>query len=120
MHDEKLRKRAHLMISTVFIIFILLFRSINSTSVIDAIYILVSYTYGPLLGLYSFGLLTKYRANDKVVPYIAVTSPFICYGLDILMQRFFAYHFGYELLMLNGTLTFLGLYLTRINQKELA
>jgi len=118
-HDEKLRKRAHLMISTVFIIFILLFRSINSTSVIDAIYILVSYTYGPLLGLYSFGLLTKYRANDKVVPYIAVTSPFICYGLDILMQRFFAYHFGYELLMLNGTLTFLGLYLTRINRKEL-
>ena len=108
------------MISTVFIIFILLFRSINSTSVIDAIYILVSYTYGPLLGLYSFGLLTKYRANDKVVPYIAVTSPFICYGLDILMQRFFAYHFGYELLMLNGALTFLGLYLTRINQKQLA
>jgi len=118
-HDEKLRKRAHLMISTVFIIFILLFRSINSTSVIDAIYILVSYTYGPLLGLYSFGLLTKYRANDKVVPYIAVASPFVCYGLDILMQRFFAYHFGYELLMLNGTLTFLGLYLTRINRKEL-
>ena len=57
--DERLRKRAHLGISVVFILFILVFRAVNSTSLIDAVYIIVSYTYGPLLGLFAFGLLTK-------------------------------------------------------------
>ena len=111
--DETLRHRVHAGMSVVFIIFILLFRTFNSTNLIDAIYILVSYTYGPLLGLFAFGLFTKYQVTDRWVPYFAILSPILCYALNILAQQLWGYHFGYELLMLNGAFTFAGLYVTR-------
>lgn len=111
-HDEQLRKRIHLIMCLGFVLFILLFRYVNSTSLIDAIYILVGYTYGPLLGLFAFGLFTRRRPDDRLVPYICIASPLVCYGIDQTAQRLFGYHFGYELLMLNGLLTFLGLYLS--------
>ena len=111
--DETLRHRVHAGMSVVFIIFILLFRTFNSTNLIDAIYILVSYTYGPLLGLFAFGLFTKYQVTDRWVPYFAVLSPILCYALNALAQQLWGYHFGYELLMLNGAFTFAGLYVTR-------
>jgi len=94
-------------------LFILMFRTFNSTNLIDAIYILVSYTYGPLLGLFAFGLLTKYQVNDRWVPYIAIAAPVLCYVLDAVAQHVWNYHFGYELLLLNGALTFAGLLVTR-------
>jgi hypothetical protein len=96
-------------------LFILLFRQLNSTSLIDAIYTLASYTYGPLLGLFAFGLFTKRQPNDRLVPYICIASPLLCYALDMAVQSLWNYHFGYELLMLNGLLTFMGLYFTRKN-----
>ena len=111
--DETLRHRVHAGMSVVFIIFILLFRTFNSTNLIDAIYILVSYTYGPLLGLFAFGLFTKYQVTDRWVPYFAILSPILCYALNALAQQLWGYHFGYELLMLNGAFTFAGLYVTR-------
>jgi Na+/proline symporter len=111
--DERFRKLSHLGIATVFVLFILVFKALNSTSVIDAIYILCSYTYGPLLGLFAFGLLTRRSTNDRVVPFIAVASPIVCYLLNIFVARATGYEFGYELLMLNGALTFAGLYLSR-------
>lgn len=111
--DEALRHRVHAGMSVMFVIFILLFRTFNSTNLIDAIYILVSYTYGPLLGLFAFGLFTKYQVTDRWVPYFAILSPILCYALDVLAQQLWGYHFGYELLMLNGALTFAGLYVTR-------
>ena len=111
-HDEKLRKRVHLAVAVVFVVFILAFRIINSTSVIDAIYILCGYTYGPLLGLFAYGLLTKRRASDKYVPYVCVVSPVLCFTLDMVAQRFWDYHFGYELLMINGLITFSGLWIS--------
>ena len=111
--DEALRHRVHARMSVVFVIFILLFRTFNSTNLIDAIYILVSYTYGPLLGLFAFGLFTKYQVTDRWVPYFAILSPILCYVLDVLVQQLWGYHFGYELLMLNGAFTFAGLYVTR-------
>ena len=107
--DEHLRRRVHIGMSVVFVIFILLFKVLNSTSVIDAIYILCSYTYGPLLGLFAFGLLTKRQTNDRFVPYICVASPIVCYLLDMVVGQLTGYRFGYELLMLNGLLTFFGL-----------
>ena len=110
--DESLRKRVHLLMCFVFVLFIVLFKVVNSTSLIDAIYIVVSYTYGPLLGLFAFGLLTKRKTNDRLVPWLAVASPLLCYGLDQLAQHLWNYRFGYELLMLNGLLTFVGLWLT--------
>lgn len=109
--DERLRKRAHLGIAVVFALFILVFRVVNSTSVIDAIYILCSYTYGPLLGLFAYGLLTKRSVNDRVVPYVAIASPIVCYVLNDVVAHATGYQFGYELLMLNGALTFVGLWL---------
>lgn len=109
--DEQLRRKVHLGMAAVFVVFILLFRVLNSTSVIDAIYILCSYTYGPLLGLFAFGMLTNRPTNDRLVPYICVASPIICYLLDMIVGQLTGYRFGYELLMLNGVLTFLGLWL---------
>ena len=110
--NELLRKRMHVVMCGIFVLFILLFRAVNSTSLIDAVYILASYTYGPLLGLFTFGLFTKKWHNDRLVPYICIASPLICYALDIATQHIWNYRFGYELLMLNGLLTFVGLWLT--------
>ncbi|WP_304155426.1 sodium:solute symporter [Hoylesella buccalis] len=111
--DERLRHRVHAAMGVMFVLFILMFRTFNSTNLIDAIYILVSYTYGPLLGLFAFGLLTKYHVNDRWVPYLAIAAPMLCYVLDVIAQHLWHYHFGYELLLLNGLLTFVGLYVTR-------
>lgn len=110
--DEKLRRRVHFGVSAAFVVFILLFRSLNSTSVIDAIYVLCSYTYGPLLGLFAYGLLTKRGVSGSLVPWIAVASPVVCFAVDSLSKTVFGYTFGYELLMLNGLLTFAGLWIT--------
>lgn len=118
--DEQLRRRAHVGVAVVFTIFILLFRMIGSTSVIDAIYVLCSYTYGPLLGLFAFGLLTHRRANDNLVPFIAVASPLLCLVLEWAARSFLGYQFGYELLMINGLLTFTGLWMTGQRGDKLA
>lgn len=112
--DEQLRRRAHIGIAVVFGLFILLFKTLNSTSVIDAIYILCSYTYGPLLGLFAFGLFTRHKPCDKLVPYIAVASPIVCFALEKTAMQCWGYKFGYELLMINGLLTFMGLYASGI------
>lgn len=113
--DERLRKRAHLGMAVVFVLFILGFKVINSTSVIDAIYILCSYTYGPLLGLFAFSLLAGRRpVRDRWVPYICITSPAICFAIDMMTTQMTGYKFGYELLMLNGMLTFAGLWLSGV------
>lgn len=116
--DERLRKRVHIIMAMVFIAFILLFRLVNSTSVIDAIYVMCGYTYGPLLGLFAYGLLTKKTTHDPLVPYICVASPLICFAIDYMAGEWWGYRFGYELLMLNGLLTFLGLYTLSFHKKE--
>ena len=110
--NERLRKRTHLGMCAVFVLFILFFKMVNSTSLIDAIYIICGYTYGPLLGLFAYGLLSKRGVNDRLVPYIAVASPLLCYAIDYGVGQMTGYHFGYELLMLNGLITFVGLYLS--------
>lgn len=125
--DERLRRRAHLGVAVVFVVFILMFKAVNSTSVIDAVYILCSYTYGPLLGLFAYAMFAARGRQevsmmqkkghapaavcDKAVPYIAVLSPVACYAADAAAQSLFGYRFGYELLMLNGMLTFTGIYI---------
>ena len=111
-HNETLRKKTHIAMCGFFMLFILLFHQINSTSLIDAIYILASYTYGPLLGLFVFGLFTSRRPKDCLVPYICIGSPLLCYVLDSISIHLWNYHFGYELLMLNGLLTFVGLWIS--------
>ena len=111
--DERLRKRTHLGFALLFVVFILAFKALNSTSVIDAIYIICSYTYGPLLGLFAFGLFTRWQVKDRYVPYIAIISPVICFAIETITRQTTGYEFGYELLMVNGLLTFVGLDLCR-------
>lgn len=110
--DEALRKRTHVLIALVFIAFILVFARLNSTSLLQAVLMLVGYTYGPLLGLFAYGLFTRRGVRDRWVPYICVASPLLCLAADLLARRYLDYQFGYELLMLNGALTFVGLWLT--------
>ena len=111
-HDERLRHRVHLALAAAFIVFIMTFRAVNSTSVIDAVYILCSYTYGPLLGLFAFGLLTHRNVTDRLVPYIATASPVISFVIDTMTSHLTGYKFGYELLLLNGMITFAGLWMS--------
>lgn len=111
--DEKLRKRVHLGMMLAFLICTLAFNSLGSGSVMDLIYTLVSYTYGPLLGLFAFGMLTRRNVHDKLVPYIAIASPVVCYVIDYTVFHLTGYKFGYEMLMFNGLLTFSGLWAIR-------
>ena len=108
--DERLRRRAHLGICTLFVACILVFRYAQSTSLLDAIYTIVSYTYGPLLGLFAYGLFTRRHVLDGATPYIAVAAPLLCLGIAKASYALFGYTFGYELLLLNGALTFAALW----------
>ena len=111
------RGKVHITLSVMLVFFICLVETLNSKSVIDAIYIIASYTYGPLLGMFAFGLFTRRRTRDRWVPFIAVASPMLCYALDRFAMQSYGYKFGYELLMLNGMLTFAGMY--ALSSKEL-
>jgi len=104
------RKRVHLLFSLILLGVILIFNAINDQSVIKSLFTVAGYTYGPLLGMFSFGLFTKYRVKDNLVPLIAITSPIVCYILNLYIP------FGFELLILNGAITFFGLYLIKINK----
>ena len=115
---KRTRLVVHLMISILFAIIILAFKAINNRSVIDAIYMIASYTYGPLLGLFVFGLFTKKHPRDKFVPYICIVSPLLCFLTDYLVKQHTGYA-GYEMLMLNGAITFGGLWLSSIGNGQL-
>ena len=111
---KQTRMKVHLLISVLFVIIIMIFKALNNRSVIDAIYVIASYTYGPLLGLFAFGLFTKRQPIDRYVPYICIASPLICFALEQLVLRVTGYRFGYEMLMINGSITFAGLWLTSL------
>jgi Na+/proline symporter len=108
----RIRYMVHISIAVIFFISILIFRALNDKAVIDKLFTIAGYTYGPLLGLYSFGLFTKREVSDKATPYIALFSPIVCYLLSrYSVELFNGYKFGFELLLLNGLLTFIGLWI---------
>lgn len=109
---ERVRKTVHIIMAGLFVFFIMFFKALGSTSVIDVLLTMVSYTYGPLLGMYTFGIVSNRKPYEKLVPWIAIASPIVCYLLDSYTSQAFGYKFGYELLILNGGLTYLGLYLS--------
>ncbi|HQI71241.1 MAG TPA: sodium:solute symporter [Bacteroidales bacterium] len=116
--DEKQKKKVryavHLSFATILLIVILIFRALNNEAVINAIYTAAGYTYGPLLGLFAFGLFTKHAVKDRYVWIVAIISPVLCYFLSMYSEVLFnGYKFGFELLILNGLLTFTGLFLLR-------
>ena len=94
------------------------FARLTSPSLLQAVLMLVGYTYGPLLGLFAYGLFTRRGVCDRWVPYVCVASPLLCLAADLLASRYLDYQFGYELLMLNGALTFVGLWLTAGRRAE--
>ena len=110
--QKKIRQRIHLVFAFVFLLFVMLFKWINDPSMIGVILKVATYTYGPLLGLFTFGIITKRKVLDKFVPYICVASPLICFFIDRFQKEIFGnYQIGLELLIINGLLTFIGLFL---------
>lgn len=114
--DEKkkirIRKIVHFSIAALLILVIVGFRAVNDQAVIAKLFTIAGYTYGPLLGLFAFGLFSKRNLNDNWVPIIALISPIICYFVSANSMKWFGgYQFGFELLILNGILTYSGLYI---------
>ncbi len=111
------RYRVHFILSLVLLGVILLFRVLNDRSIIDTLFTLAGYTYGPLLGLYAFGLFTSLNIRDRVVPLIAIFAPAVTYLLQVNSARWFGgYVFSFELLLINGFITFLLLWFSSINK----
>ncbi|MDC6480667.1 sodium:solute symporter [Flavobacteriaceae bacterium] len=113
-YQTKIRKRTHIIMSLVLVIVIIIFKNYLTTSVIDGLLILAGYTYGPLLGLFAFGIFTDYKIHDKFVWIITSLSVLIMIFIGNLDPQFLGgYKIGYELLPMNGLLTFIGLILIR-------
>ena len=113
-HSEDKRKRiktlVHLMFSVLLIIVILAFNAISNKSVVVAVFTVAGYTYGPILGLFVFGMFSKRSVQDKWVPLVAVLSPLVSYLISSYSEvLFWGYRFGFEILILNGMLTLAGL-----------
>lgn len=107
---KKIRQMVHIIFAFIFFLFVMVFYWANEPSMIGVILKVAGYTYGPLLGLFSFGILTKRQVNDKLVPYICISAPVICYVLDVYQNKIFgSFEIGLELLIINGLLTFFGL-----------
>lgn len=116
--DEAKKKRTrhlvHLLFAVLLLTVVVVFRAINNEAVIGKLFTVAGYTYGPLLGLFAFGLFVKAPVKDKLVPYICFVAPVVCYFLNENSERLFSgYKFGFELLLLNGFIVFMGLSLIR-------
>lgn len=111
---EKFRKNVHLIVAFSFLIMVIIFKVINDNSMIGLILKLAGFTYGPLLGLFAFGIFTKYKVEDKLVPFVCIAAPIISYFIDKYQSQIFGdFKIGLELLIINGLLTFIGLWLIR-------
>jgi Na+/proline symporter len=116
--DEKKKQQVryliHVGFAVILLTIIIIYNSINNSAIVEKLFAIAGYTYGPLLGLFAFGLFTKWEVKDKWVPIVAIVSPVVCYLISINSIRWFnGYKFGFELLLLNGMLTYLGLYLVK-------
>jgi Na+/proline symporter len=119
--EEEIKKQriiTHIGFSVLLALIIVAFHIINNDTVIHAIFTVAGYTYGPILGMYAFGLFTKRSIRDKAMPYIAVASPLICYGIALLVDYMYSYTVGYEILILNGAITFAGMYIFAQKNKK--
>ena len=112
---QKSRKNVHIGMAVVMGLVIFVFNLLNNTSVVDAVYILASYTYGPILGMFAFGILMKRSVRDKFVPYIAVIAPIICFFLQKLTIAVWDFHFGYALIIVNALITMAGMFSLSLN-----
>ncbi len=109
----KLRKRTHVLFSILLFLVILLFKLINDESVVSALFKVAGYTYGPLLGMYAFGLFTSYKIKDHFVIPVVILAPILTYVLQLIAPIFWGFSFGFELLIINGLISFTGLFFIR-------
>lgn len=115
--QKKIRQRVHLTFAAIFLVFVLIFKWVNDPSMIGLLLKIAAYTYGPLLGLFTFGIITKRVVNDGLVPYICMAAPILCFIIDKYQKTLLgSYEVGLELLIINGSITFLGLLL--ISKKQ--
>lgn len=110
---DRIRKMIHAGFAVLFFLIILILYAVNNQAIINLVYLLAAYTYGPLLGFFFFGILTKYRVRDRAAPYIALASPLLCYLADLAFKTWFDFGLGFTILIVNGMLTFLGMWLFR-------
>jgi Na+/proline symporter len=109
---KRIRQTVHLVFAALFLLFVMVFKWMNNPSMIGLILKIAGYTYGPLLGLFAFGILTKRTVNDKLVPVVVVVAPVLCFLIDYYQKSIFGgFQIGLELLFINGLLTFLGLWM---------
>ena len=108
-----IRKRSHILFSVILFLVILIFNLINDESVISALFKVAGYTYGPLLGMYAFGLFTKWKIKDHLIIPVVLLAPILSYILQLKAPDWWGFHFGFELLIVNGALCFLGMLLIR-------
>ncbi|MCR4658728.1 MAG: sodium:solute symporter [Bacteroidales bacterium] len=110
----RLRRLVHVGFALLYLLVIIAFRPFHNQSLIDTLFDVAGFTYGPLLGMYAFGLFTKRKADDRIVPIVAVLAPVICYVLKTHSEQWlWGYRFGFEILLLNGLITFIGLILAK-------
>src|SRR5690606_9998348 len=110
--QKRIRKIVHLCFAAIFLLFVMVFKWVGSESMIGVILKVAGYTYGPLLGLFIFGIVTRRTVNDKLVPVIAILSPLLCLVIDKYQKEIFGnFEIGLELIIINGLITFLGLLL---------
>ena len=114
-----IRKRIHIIMSLVLMAVIIIFNYlIGDASVIAKVFTFAGYTYGPLLGLYAFGLFTNWQVKDSYVPLVAILTPFLGFAIDYFSNVWFGFEFKFFILILNGALTFLGLLILIRTQKD--
>jgi SSS family transporter len=118
---KKMRQRVHLGFAFIFLLFVMVFKWIDNSSMIGVILKVATFTYGPLLGLFTFGILLKRNVKDKLVPIVCIASPVICFFLDRFQKQIFgSFELGLELLIINGLITFIGLLLISKPAEEYA
>lgn len=114
---RKMRNKVHIGICILFTLIIFIIAALKQDSIIVVIFKIASYTYGPLLGLFAFGLFTKVNIRDKYTPIVCVLAPLLCFALEWVLKQRYGYSVGYEILILNGGLTMLGLWIISSRKK---
>ena len=116
---KKIRQRVHLVFAAIFLVFVMIFNKVNEPSMITVILKIAAYTYGPLLGLFTFGIITRRSVRDSWVPLVCVLAPVVCLLIEMNQKKLFgAFQIGPELLIINGFLTFVGLYLVSYKKEQ--
>ncbi|NDV77953.1 sodium:solute symporter [Dysgonomonas sp. 511] len=116
----KTRRKIHILISVAFLLVILLIDYLGQDGILNTIYKIASYTYGPLLGLFFLGLFTKVKPKDKIVPIVCILSPLLCFGIEVTLKEVYDYAVGNEILLANGLLTIVGLSVFSEKEKYMA